>query len=400
MGPPGDADRPAAVPPGAAVGDGLPAGGAGRRPAGAGGVERLGLDPAGPALGAAGSGRARRPDARPGPGRRRDPAGPGGVGVPAGGVPAAALRLARGGALLARRRPRPDGQRPAQLRGRRAGRDARLPARAALARGGARPDGGAVRRLQPEPAAADAGGHARHAGALRRAGGAPGLRLARAGHRRGAAAPALGRGARHGDRRRPGDGPGAAVARRPAPDRRPHHPAAPVLPQGRPAAPARRPGPSRALAILARLARAPGAAQRPGGHRGRPGRRLALVHHDGPLARLAGHRRPARPARAAPGRLRPDPPRPTRRAGPRDPAPRPLRRRPGRPQRPGRRGGIARIGGRCTLGDLVGGGLPDSRGLAAGTAERVRPDAGGPAEPPGVADDRGPGPSPRCPCGS
>ncbi len=105
---------PSAVPPGTAVGDGLPAGRAGRRPARHGGAERLGPHPAGAALGVAGPGRARRPDARPGAGGRRDHAGPGSGGVSDGGLPAAAICLARGDPLLARRRSGSDGQRPAR----------------------------------------------------------------------------------------------------------------------------------------------------------------------------------------------------------------------------------------------------------------------------------------------
>src|SRR5258708_1915475 len=58
----GRAAGSAAVPSGAADGDGLPPGGAGRRLAGAGGLERLGPDAPRPALGPAGSGRARRDD--------------------------------------------------------------------------------------------------------------------------------------------------------------------------------------------------------------------------------------------------------------------------------------------------------------------------------------------------
>ena len=69
VGPPGRR-RPAAVPPGAAVGDGLPPGGAGRRPAGLLALNAWDLTPPGPALGPAGPGRARRPGARPGARRR------------------------------------------------------------------------------------------------------------------------------------------------------------------------------------------------------------------------------------------------------------------------------------------------------------------------------------------
>ena len=162
----------------APVGDVLPAGRAGGGPAGAVRAEQLGPDPARPVVGAARAGGARRLVGRPGAGRGGDRAAAGGAGVPDGGVPAAALRLARGGRPGAERRPRPAGDRPAQLRGGGPGGRPGLPPRPALAGAG----GGAVRggpdRVQPQPAGPDAAGDADDPGAGRDAGGAALLRRA------------------------------------------------------------------------------------------------------------------------------------------------------------------------------------------------------------------------------
>ncbi len=396
VGPARGADAAAAVPAGAAVGDGLPDGGPGRCTARAGRPAGLGPHAAGSAVGPAGPGGGRRPCARPDAGRRRDQAGSGGGRVPHGRLPAAALCLVRGGALLARRRPRPDGQRLAQLHRRRAGGDARLPARAALARSRAGPDGGPPRRVQPEPVITHAGGDAGHPGALRRAGGAADLRLARAAHGRGAAAFALGR-ARGNDRgRRAGDGPGASIPRRAGVHRGADHPLASVLPARRPSAVARRAGADLGVAMagLARRARRPGAAAHPGGHGDRGGHRRAVVRADGPLARLAGDRRAARPARAPDGRRRPLAARPADRAGAGQPAAGALRRRPCGARGAGRRDRIARIGRRGLLGDLARGRRARPGGLAPRAAERLRPGPPGAPEPAGRADDRRPGESP------
>ena len=67
----------------------------------------------------------------------------------------------------AERRPRPAGDRPAQLRGGGAGGRAGLPPRPALARAGAGPGRGRPDRLQPQPADPDAAGDADDAGAGR-----------------------------------------------------------------------------------------------------------------------------------------------------------------------------------------------------------------------------------------
>ncbi len=167
-----------ALPPGAAVGDGLPPGDAGRRLAGYVGAQRLGPDAPRATLGPAGPGRAGWHGAGPGARDGRDPARAGGGGIPGGGLPAAPLCLARGGPVLARRRPRPVGQRPAQLRGRRARRRPGLSACPALARGRPRGDGRCPGGIQSEPAPPDAGSDAQHDGIMRGAGGAAGLWLA------------------------------------------------------------------------------------------------------------------------------------------------------------------------------------------------------------------------------
>ena len=102
--------------------------------------------------------------------RGGDHAAAGGAGVPDGGVPAAALCLARGARPGAEPRPRPARHRPAQLRGGGPGGRAGLPAWPALARAGARADRGAPDRVQPRPAGPDAAGDADDPGAGRHAG--------------------------------------------------------------------------------------------------------------------------------------------------------------------------------------------------------------------------------------